>query len=64
MTEVRGSSLECQAVTAQEWRRGATVHPRSGAAGRRHHVSEVRAAAGRRNPASEVRGGREKPPRT
>ena len=31
-SEVRGSGLECQAATAQEWPRGATLHPRSGAA--------------------------------
>ena len=31
-SEVRGSGLECQAVTAQEQLRGATLHPRSGAA--------------------------------
>ena len=30
MSEVKGSSLECQAVTAQERPRGATPHPRSG----------------------------------
>ena len=44
-SEVRGSGLECQAVTAQEQPRGATPHPRSGA------------TAGRRYPASEARGG-------
>ena len=56
-SEVRGRSPEFQAVTAQEWRRGATQvrgqgwrpggaipHPRSGA------------AAERRYPANEVRG--------
>ena len=31
-SEVRGSGLECQAATAQEWPRGAAPHPRSGAA--------------------------------
>ena len=30
MSEVKGSSQECQAVTAQEWPRGATLHLRSG----------------------------------
>ena len=35
MSEVRGSGLECQAVTAQEWLRGATPRPRSGAAAKR-----------------------------
>ena len=44
-SEVRGSSRECQAATVQEWPRGATPHPRSGA------------AAGRSYPTSEVRGG-------
>ena len=29
MSEVRGSGLECQAATAQERPRGATLHPRS-----------------------------------
>ena len=64
MSKVRGSGLECQAVMAQERPRGttqvrghgwqpggATLHPRSVAAGRRH-------------PVSEVRGGQEKPPCT
>ena len=32
MSEVRGSGLECQAAMAQEQPRGATPHPRSGAA--------------------------------
>ena len=41
-SEVRGSGLECQAATAQERPRGATLCPRSGAAGRRHPASEVR----------------------
>ena len=45
MSKVRGSSPECQAATAQEWLRGATPHPRSGA------------AAGRSYPTSKVRGG-------
>ena len=30
MSEVKGSSRECQAATAQEWPRGATLHLRSG----------------------------------
>ena len=63
--EVRGSGRKCQAATAQEWLRGAALRLRSGAAGRRHPVSEVRggdprshpsprpgAAAGRSNPRS------------
>ena len=42
-SEVRGSGLECQAVKAQGWLRGATLHPRSGAAaGRSYPMSEVR----------------------
>ena len=45
MSEVRGSGRECQAATVQEWPRGATPHPRSGA------------AAGRSYPTAEVRGG-------
>ena len=32
MSEVKGSSRECQAATAQEWPRGATLHLRSGVA--------------------------------
>ena len=36
-SEVRGSSLECQAALAQEQPRGATLHPRSGAVARRSH---------------------------
>ena len=41
-SKVRGSSLECQAVTAQELPRGATLCPRSGEAGRSYPASEVR----------------------
>ena len=44
-SEVRGSGLECQVVTVQEWPRGATLCLRSGAAAKRSY------------PASEVRGG-------
>ena len=50
-SEVRGSGRECQAVTAQERPRGATLRPRS-------------VAARRSYPMSKVRGGWEKPPRT
>ena len=32
MSEYRGSGRECQAAMAQEWRRGATPHPRPGVA--------------------------------
>ena len=38
-SEVRGSGLECQAATAQEWPRGAAPHPRSVAAARRSHLA-------------------------
>ena len=59
-SEVRGSGLECQAATAQERLRAATLCPRSGvAAGRSYPASEV-GAAGRRHPASEVRAAAEK----
>ena len=51
MSKVRGSSLECQAAKAQEQRKGATLHPRSGAAAERSY------------PASEFSGGREELPR-
>ena len=51
-SEVRGSSQECQAVTGQEWARGATPRPRS----------EV-AAAETSYPTSEARGrGQEEQP--
>ena len=43
-SEVRGSDQEGQTAKAQEWPRGATSHPRSGAVARRSH------------PASQVRG--------
>ena len=56
MSEVRGSSRECQAATAQERQRGATPRPRSGAAAERSYpVSEVRGGAGRSNPTSKER---------
>ena len=59
-SKVRGSSLECQAVTAQERPRGATLGSRSGAAaGRRQPRSKVRAVAGRSYPASEASSGPE-----
>ena len=45
MSEVRGSGLECQAVTAQERPRGVTLCLRSGSAAKRSY------------PASEVSGG-------
>ena len=49
MSEVRGSGLECQAVTAQEWLRGATPRPRSGEAEERSNpTSKERWLRGRR----------------
>ena len=42
MSEVRVSSLECQAATAQEWPSGATQRPRSMVAGRSYPASKVR----------------------
>ena len=36
-SKVRGSGLKCQAATAQERPRGATLHSRSGAATLRSH---------------------------
>ena len=42
MSEVRGSSLDCRAATAQGWPRGSALHPRSGAAAERSYsVSEA-----------------------
>ena len=41
--EARDSGLKCQAVTVQEWPRGATPRQRSGTvAGRSHPTPEVR----------------------
>ena len=58
-SEVRGSGLECQAVTAQEWPRGATVHPRSGAAAKRSYpASEVRGNGGEEIPRGRGQGRR------
>ena len=37
-SEVRGSGFECQAATAQERPRGATLHSRSGAAVKRKFI--------------------------
>ena len=42
MSEVRGSGLECQAATAQERWRGATLRPMSVGAGRSYPTFEVR----------------------
>ena len=61
-SEVRGSSLKCQAATAQEWLPGATLCPRSVVARRSCPVSEVMAAARRSSLASEASGGWEETP--
>ena len=61
-SEVRDSGPECQAVKVQERPGGATLRPRSVAAGRRHPASEVRASAGRSYPASEASSGQEETP--
>ena len=46
-------------MTVQEWRRRATLHPRSGgAAERRYPASKVRGGDKRSYPTSEARGGR------
>ena len=50
-SKVRGSSLECQAATAQERPRGATPHPRLGAMARRRYPHlKPGAGAGRSHP--------------
>ena len=62
-SEVRGSSLECQAATAQEWPRGATLRLRSEAAGRSLLAPRPGAVTLRSHPEPEARGGSwEKPP--
>ena len=77
-SEVWGSGLKCQAAMVQERLRGATLHPKSGAAaersypasevsGGREELPRVRGQGWRpgvETPASKVRGGQEKPPRT
>ena len=50
MSEVRGSGREWQAATAQEQPRGATLCPRSGAAGRSHPVPEARGGSQEEQP--------------
>ena len=50
-SEVRGSGQECQAVTVQEWARGATLCSRPGAVARRSHLSpEARGGGWREQP--------------
>ena len=63
-SEVRGSGLECQAATAQERPRGATLCPRSGAAAERSYpVSEVRGGDPKEPPELNARGSSwEEPP--
>ena len=61
MSEVKGSGLECQAVTVQERWRGATPHPRiggcTGAGGSRGDIPLSRSGgkAVRRYPSYNVR---------
>ena len=50
MSEVRGSSLECQAATEQEGTRGATLHLRSVVAGRSYPASKVRGSGREETP--------------
>ena len=50
MSEVRGSGLECQAASAQEQPRGATLRLRSVAAGRSYPESEVRGGSREETP--------------
>ena len=54
MSEIRGSGLECQDATAQEWLRGATLRLRSGAARRRHLAPEARGAVPEEPPMPEA----------
>ena len=58
MSEVRGSGRECQAVTAQEWPRGATPCPKLAAATRGvTWRPRSGAVAGRSYPIAQARGG-------
>ena len=63
MSKVRGSSQECQAVTAQEWPRRATPRLRSGAATRGDTPRPKPEARGKRReellhaPKQEAKGG-------
>ena len=60
-SEVRGIGQECQAATAQERPRGATLRPRSGGATERSYPgSEVRGGDERSYPAFKVSGGGQK----
>ena len=57
-SEVRGSGQECQAGTAQEWPRGATLVQGQGREpGAATLLQRPGAAAGRRHPMAEARGG-------
>ena len=62
-SEVRGSGLECQAATAQEWPRGATLCLRSVAAGRIYPASEVSCGQEETPSIRGQGGGREELPR-
>ena len=65
MSEVRGSGREWQAVMVQEWLRGATLRPRSGATvWRSHPAYEARVGDGMSHSVPKARGsGREDNPR-
>ena len=50
-SKVRGSGLECQAATVQEWPREATPHPKPGAvAGISHPMPEARGSGREKQP--------------
>ena len=58
MSEVRGSGQEYQTATAQEQPRGATPHPRPGAASRRSYPTpEARGSGWEDLPTPKARGG-------
>ena len=61
-SEVRGSGLECQAASAQEQWRGATLSPRSVVAGRSHLVPKARGGDPEESP--QARGGKWEEPAT
>ena len=56
--KVRGSDRECHAATAQEQLRGATPHPRSGAAETSYHTPEVRGGGQEELPHTRGQGNR------
>ena len=57
MSKVRGSSQECQAATAQERPRGATLCPRSGVAAKRSYPMPEARGCGREEQPHLQRGG-------